>query len=174
MNNVVTLNQLLNVGNAIQDNATKNEQYNELLDDYICKQYDIISNNEKLEKLFSSFKSARYLYDFPLEENVSISPSYEYKESFTQRSTTSQIENAVQRYIDKQMLTTDIYYSIMKVSYKLTNDEVVYLINTFLIHKSEEDIAEIIGISRTHLQKIKKSCIVKMWVDLKQYCEEND
>lgn len=140
MNNVVTLNQLLNVGNAIQDNATKNEQYNELLDDYICKQYDIISN----------------------------------KESFTQRSTTSQIENAVQRYIDKQMLTTDIYYSIMKVSYKLTNDEVVYLINTFLIHKSEEDIAEIIGISRTHLQKIKKSCIVKMWVDLKQYCEEND
>ena len=28
MNNVVTLNQLLNVGNAIQDNATKNEQYN--------------------------------------------------------------------------------------------------------------------------------------------------
>lgn len=37
MNNVVTLNQLLNVGNAIQDNATKNEQYNELLDDYICK-----------------------------------------------------------------------------------------------------------------------------------------
>lgn len=167
MNNVVTLNQLLNVGNAIQDNATKNEQYNELLDDYICKQYDIVSNKEKLEKLFSSFKSARYLYDFPLEESVSISPSYEYKESFTQRSTTSQIENAVQRYIDKQMLTTDIYYSIMKVSYKLTNDEVVYLINTFLIHKSEEDIAEIIGISRTHLQKIKKSCIVKMWVDLK-------
>ena len=70
MNNVVTLNQLLNVGNAIQDNATKNEQYNELLDDYICKQYDIISNKEKLEKLFSSFKSARYLYDFPLEESV--------------------------------------------------------------------------------------------------------
>lgn len=172
MNNVVTLNQLLNVSSTIQDNASKNAEYNELLDNYVCMQYDILSDKEKLDKLFSSFKSARYLYDFPLEEQVSITPSYEYKESFTQRSITSQVENAVQRYVDMQILTTDIYYSIMKVSYKLTNDEVIYLINTFLAHKSEEDIAEIIGISRTYLQRIKKSCIVKMWVELKKYCEE--
>lgn len=174
MNNVVTLNQLINVSSLIQENVTKNQQFNELLNDYICKKYDLVNIREELEKLFYSFKSARYLYDFPLEDSISISPTYEYKEGFTQRSTVSQIENAVQRYIDKKIETTNIYNSLIKVSYKLTSDECLYLINTFLTHKSEEDIAEIIGISRTYLQKIKNSCIVKMWVDLEQYCNRDD
>lgn len=173
MDNVVTLKQLLNISNTIKDNSSINKQFNELLDVYICNQYDIVDIKDKLDKLFSSFKSARYLYDFPLEDSVNISPNYEYKESFTQRSTESKIENAVQRYLDKQIETTDIYYSLMKVSYKLTGDEVIYLENTFLTHRSEEDVAELIGISRTYLQKIKKSCLVKMWVDLKQYCNED-
>lgn len=173
MDNVVTLNQLLNVSSTIKDNSSINKQYNELLDAYICNQYDIVDIKDKLDKLFSSFKSARYLYDFPLEDSISISPNYDFQESFTQRSTESKIENAVQRYIDKQIETTNIYYSLMKVSYKLTGDEVIYLENTFFTHRSEEDVAELIGISRTYLQKIKKSCLVKMWVDLKQYCDEN-
>lgn len=173
MDNVVTLKQLLNISNTIKDNSSINKQFNELLDVYICNQYDIVDIKDKLDKLFSSFKSARYLYDFPLEDSVNISPNYDYKESFTQRSTESKIENAVQRYLDKQIETTDIYYSLMKVSYKLTGDEVIYLENTFLTHRSEEDVAELIGISRTYLQKIKKSCLVKMWVDLKQYCDED-
>lgn len=173
MDNVVTLNQLLNVSQTIKDNSSTNQQFNELLDAYICNQYDLVDIKDRLDKLFSFFKSARYLYDFPLEDSINISPNYDYKESFTQRSTQSKIENAVQGYIDKQIETTNIYYSLMKVSYKLTGDEVVYLENTFFTHRSEEDVAELIGISRTYLQKIKKSCLVKMWVDLKQYCDED-
>lgn len=173
MDNVVTLNQLLNVSQTIKDNSSTNQQFNELLDAYICNQYDLVDIKDRLDKLFSFFKSARYLYDFPLEDSINISPNYDYKESFTQRSTQSKIENAVQGYIDKQIETTNIYYSLMKVSYKLTGDEVVYLENTFFPHRSEEDVAELIGISRTYLQKIKKSCLVKMWVDLKQYCDED-
>ena len=173
MDNVVTLNQLFNVSQTIKDNSSTNQQFNELLDAYICNQYDLVDIKDRLDKLFSFFKSARYLYDFPLEDSINISPNYDYKESFTQRSTQSKIENAVQGYIDKQIETTNIYYSLMKVSYKLTGDEVVYLENTFFTHRSEEDVAELIGISRTYLQKIKKSCLVKMWVDLKQYCDED-
>ena len=62
----------------------------------------------------------------------------------------------------------------MVLSLKLTSDEAIYLINTFLAHKSEDDIAEMIGVSKSYLQKIKKSCIVKMWIDLKKFCEEDD
>lgn len=174
MDNIITLNQLLNVSNSITLNASQNKEYNQLLDEAICNRYNIIDNKKRLQDLFAKFKSARYLYDFPVEENIKINPNYEFHDSFTQRSTTSQVENAVSRYIDKQLLTTDIYNTLMKVSYKLTEDEVIYLINTFLTHKSEEDIAEILGISKTYLQKIKKSCIVKMWVDLKKYCKEDD
>ena len=84
------------------------------------------------------------------------------------------MEKAIERKVDKQLLMTDIYNSIIKVSYKLSNSEVIYLINTFLTHKSEESISEILGISKTYLQKIKKSCLVKMWTDLQQYCETDD
>lgn len=174
MDGIVTLNQLLNVSDMIKDNADANSKVNQLLDEYICNQYDTIYIKDELLKLFATFKSARYLYDFPVEENVSISPTYEVHEGFTQRSTASQVENAVSRYVDKQLFTTDIYHSLIKVSYKLTNDEVVYMTNTFFTHKAEESIAEIIGISKTYLQKIKKSCLVKLWVELEKYCIKDD
>lgn len=175
MNNfIVTLDQLLTVSNTIRTNASKNQEYNQLLDDYICNQYDIADMRDNLYKLFAKFKSARYLYDFPVESNIKISSNYVLREEEVQRSTTSQIENAIERYVDKQLLTTEIYNSILKVSYKLTGDEVVYFINTFLSRKSEEEISEIIGVSRTYLQKIKKSCIVKLWVNLEKYCIEDD
>lgn len=174
MDNIVTLNQLLNISDTITSNSKEHENYNQLLDECICDCYDVLENKKKLLSLFARFKSARYLYDFPVEDNIRISSNYEERIGFTQRQTTSQVENAISKYIDKQLLTTDIYNSIMKISYKLTGDEVIYLINTFLTHKSEDTISEIIGISKTYLQKIKKSCIVKMWADLWQYCEEDD
>lgn len=175
MDNIVTLNQLLNVSKDISINAEQNKEHNELLDEIICDKYDVLDCKKKLRDLFSSFKSARYLYDFPIEDALNITSNIDpTKVSFGQHSNVSQLENAVQHYVDEQILTTYVYHSIMKVSYKLTGDEATYLINTFLAHKSEEDIAEIIGISKTYLQKIKKSCIVKMWIDLKKYCKEDD
>lgn len=174
MNNVVTLMQLLNIDSTMCENSKQNEALNLLLTDVICNQYDIITIKRKLQNLFSKFKSARYLYDFPIEENIKISANYEIKEEAFQKTSVSQVEKAVDHYVDNRILTTDIYNSLIKVSYKLTNDEVTYLINTFLIHKSEDSIAEILQISKTYLQKIKKSCIVKMWVDLKQYCKDEN
>lgn len=170
MDYIVTLDQLLNVSDAITDNASRNSKENQLLEEFICNQYDSQNIKQKLLKLFATFKSARYLYDFPIAENIKINSNYELHEGGFQKSTVSQVEKAVDQYIDKQLLTTNIYHSIIKLSYKLTNEEVIYLISTFLIHKSEESIAEIVGISKTYLQKIKKSCLVKAWVELEKYC----
>ena len=174
MDGIVTLNELINISDYIKDASKTNEKYNELIDDKICDKYDIADIKDKLLKLFNTFKSARYLYEFPIGDTIRVTPTYERDESFHQRNNVSQVEKAIERKIDKQLLTTDIYNSIIKVSYKLMDSEVVYLINTFLTRKSEEDIAELIGISKTYLQKIKKSCLVKMWTDLKQYCETDD
>ena len=175
MNGIVTLDQLLNISKNISNNVEQNKIYNILLDENICNNYDIIEIKKKLQSLFTSFKSARYLYEFPVECSISISANYEEKlGSFTQRNNVSKIEQAIQKYTDKQLHTTNIYNTIMILSLKLTGDESIYLINTFLAHKSEDDIAEMIGVSKSYLQKIKKSCIVKMWIDLKKYCEEDD
>lgn len=175
MNRIVTLDQLLNISKNISNNVEQNKIYNILLDENICNNYDIIEIKKKLQSLFTSFKSARYLYEFPVECSISISANYEEKlGSFTQRNNISKIEQAIQKYTDKQLHTTNVYNTIMILSLKLTGDESIYLINTFLAHKSEDDIAEMIGVSKSYLQKIKKSCIVKMWIDLKKYCEEDD
>lgn len=174
MDGIVTLNQLLNIKDLIADNSKSYSDDNELLEDYVLGQYDTIHIREELLKLFADFKSARYLYDFPLDENIKITSSTSNHEVSTQKNTTSQIEKAIEKYIDKQLLTTDIYNSIIKVSYKLTNDEVLYLTYTFLTYKSEEYIAELIGISKSYLQKIKKSCLIKLWTELKKYCKEDD
>lgn len=170
MDGIVTLNKLLEISNTISSNADQFSSVNQLLDEYVSNQYDCQDIKQKLLKLFAKFKSARYLYDFPVEENIKTTPNYDTREYSSQRSTASQVENAVARFVDKQLLTTDIYNSIIKVSYKLTKSEVVYLINTFLDHQAEESIAEIVGVSKTYLQKIKKSCLVKMWVELEKYC----
>lgn len=174
MDGIVTLNELINISDYIKSASETNEEYNELIDEKICDNYDITDIKNKLVELINKFKSARYLYEFPIGESIKVTPTYERDESFHQRNNVSQVEKAIERKVDKQLLTTDIYNSIIKVSYKLSNSEVIYLINTFLTHKSEEDIAELIGISKTYLQKIKKSCLVKMWTDLKQYCETDD
>ena len=174
MDRIVTQTELINISDYIKSASKEHEQYNELIDEKICDRYDIVSIKSKLIKIINNFKSARYIYEFPISESIKITPSYEKDESFHQRSNVSKVEKAIEKEVDTQLLTTEIYNSIIKVSYKLVDSEVVYLINTFLTHKSEENIAEIIGVSKTYLQKIKKSCLVKMWTDLKQYCEDDD
>ena len=75
---------------------------------------------------------------------------------------------------DKLIDATSMYYSIMKLGYKFTNSEKVYFINTFLRSKpmSEDKISDLLNISRTYLQKIKASCIVKSWIELEKYVKE--
>ena len=174
MDNVVTLNELINISDYIKKVAEKNKQQNELLSEQVCNSYDTSYIRSNLLELFNKFKSAKYLYEFPLDSSIKLTPSYTLDEACHQLSNVSQVEQIIENHIDKQLLTTNIYNSIIKVSYKLSNEEVIYFINTFISRKSEEDIANIIGISKTYLQKIKKSCLIKMWVDLKQYCEIDD
>ena len=164
MNAIVTFEQLVNICDAIEQNVKISNSQNELLGEDLLNYYDILNERKKLLKLFDNFKSAKYLYKFPVSNAMRITPTYESKEICFQKSSQSQIEKAVEKYVDKQILTTEIYNTILDVSSRLTNSECVYLINTFFQHKSEESIAEIIGISKTYLQRIKKSCIVKNYI----------
>ncbi len=173
MDNVVTIDQLLNVSKTVTEHAKEETENNQLLDEYICNRYNILNEKKKLIKLFSIFKSAKYLYSFPIEESIKTTPVYEKRLGTAQRITPSQVDSTVERHLDKMIFITELYNTLIILSYKLTISEAIYLINTFLTHKSEDDIAEIIGISKTYLQKIKKSCIVKMWTDFNKYCKND-
>ncbi len=168
---IVTFEQLLNIKEEIQENAHSNEQNNQLLNDSVCDNFNTIKYKKNLLSLFETFKNAKYLYSFP--NSYKITFNYNNTKVNSSRKS-SQVEKTIEKMIDKQLITTKIYYSIIALSYKLTGKETIYLINTFLDHKSEEEIAYLAGISKTYLQKIKKSCIVKMWTDLKEFCKEDN
>lgn len=169
INRIVSFEQLINIKETIKVNSEKYEQDNNVLESRIYNIYDVLAIKKDLISLFEDFKNAKYLYTFP--SNTKITSNYDYGSKVSSFSSASKIENAIERKIDKQLLTTEIYDSIIGLSYKLTGREAIYLINTFLNHKSEEEIAYMENVSKTYLQKIKKSCIVKMWIDLRKYCE---
>ena len=66
MNGIVTLDQLLNISKNISNYVEQNKVYNILLDENICNNYNIIEIKKKLQSLFTSFKSARYLSEFSI------------------------------------------------------------------------------------------------------------
>lgn len=170
MENIITLDKLLNIGDTILNNAQKNK--NILLNEQICNEYNIVSIKKKLIALFEDIKTAKYLYKFP-EESIKITPNYGERLGSFKKTNTSQVEKIIDNQIDGLIYVTDLYEAIIKASYKLTDDESIYLYNAFLEVLTEEEIAEIIGISRTYLQKIKKSCIVKLWVELNKFVKED-
>lgn len=174
MNNIVTLQQLTNIDEELILISNQIKDKNSLLSSQLCEQYEIKIIKKKLQNLFTEFKTAKYLYQFPIGEKIKVTSNYDYNESISLTTKVSKIEKAVETTIDKQIRITGIYNTLLILGSKLTNNEVVYLINTFFKHHSEENIAEKLYISKTYLQKIKKSCIIKMWIDLKKFCDENE
>ena len=100
--NIVSLNELNNIVETINDIIQKNCEKNELLSETLFNQYDIIEEKEKLKFLFAKFNASKYLYDFPIEDSITYNSSYGLQESFTQRLTVSKVENAVERNLDKK------------------------------------------------------------------------
>ena len=123
--------------------------------------------------LFKKFQAAKYLNKFPMNTSRNSSFIYDVCNTAKQNTTRSCVENAVQNHIDKELWITLFYNNIMLLANKLTREEAIYFINTFLLHKTEEKIAESLEICKTSLQKIKKSCLVKVWIELKEFSEEN-
>lgn len=174
MKHIVTLNEMINISNKLIEISSQFNNLNSLITSDLCEQYYTNINKKKLQKLFSKFISARYVYEFPIDEAIQITSNYKYNGRCSNSNNTSKVENAIETMVDKQLRITEIYDRLLVVSSKLILDEVHYMIGAFINHKPEESIAESLHMSKTYLQKIKKSCVIKMWIDLKAYCDEND
>ncbi len=173
MKETISLDKLLNMHNEILSIAQKNENLNDLLAVQDYKNYDVIQIKQKLQLLFKKFQAAKYLNKFPVETIKNSSFVYDVCNTQKQNTTTSYVENIVENHTDKEIWVTLFYNNTMILAHKLTKKEAVYFTNTFLLHKTEEKIAESLEICKTSLQKIKKSCLVKVWIELKDFLEEN-
>lgn len=174
MDFTLTLDKILELPNDILKTSEKYDEYSELLRKKVYDDYDFKELREKIEKKFDKFKDMKYLYNFPVESSIRITPTYQVKEGSTSNSPISKVEQAIVKKVDSQLWMNCFYDSLMKVAAKLTLQEASYLVDSFFSHKSEDIIAEKLGICKMTLQNIKKSCLIKLWIELRTLDEEDE
>ncbi len=163
------VDKLLTLHSDLQDISRKYSDLNVLISDNIVKNYNILEIKQQLLFLFSKFQSARYFIKTPVEDkSFVLSPSFARREGY-KHFNDSMVENAVATLIDNELLISSIYDHLITIARKLTLAEVDYFYYTFITHRTEETIAFKMGICKTSLQRIKKSCLFKLWVEYNDY-----
>lgn len=165
--NNLSLKQIVKLPSVIMRNASYYESYTDQLQDDICSQYSVPEMTLIINSLFKKFRNCKYVCRFSIEDTISITPSYEEKIGFIPKKISNKTEDAILGYLNNKHFVARFYDSLVDLSKKITKREAVYLVGAFFNGKSEEKIAEMIGISKTSLQPIKKSCLVKMIIQFK-------
>lgn len=165
MQDIVSLNSLLSLPDDILASADK---YGSLLQRDFYSNYDVKTIKAELMVKFNKFKNIKCSYDFPVDSNFIKSPSLMNQVNSSSLSYGSRVEQLVTKSVDNQIWVTNFYLLLLNVAKKLTREESNYLVLTFFVEESEEQISEELSISRSTLQKIKKSCLVKLWFELKK------
>ncbi len=148
----------------------KNEDQNILLSLDVCMKHDFVNYKKRIKNLFKRLKQIRYMNP---EEDVNITSNYELNSYRSTSSNSSSTESSVDAYIDMVIYENEVCQKILHLANKMTYEEGMYFVYTFLSSETEDCISEKLSISRTTLQKIKKSCLVKAWFELKIYCEDD-
>lgn len=84
-------------------------------------------------------------------------------------SINDKVGNYVEKKIDLNIWSKDLYNILIHLSEKLTFQETMNLIATFFEDITEDDVCEKLDVCRKSLYKIKKSCLVKIKLELDKY-----
>ncbi|MCI8575419.1 MAG: hypothetical protein HFI09_03015 [Bacilli bacterium] len=163
MTDSLTLNDLLELPNEVLKTCEKYQDYSDLLQESIVNQYYHKNLRKDLNLLFEQFKEIKYSYPFSylyytksIQSDVCIQSSSKNHDP---------IGNFVSSHMDQYLWLERFYQAVLMLATKLSNQEAVYLVDSFFGHRSEDFISDKLGISRMTLQKIKKSCLVKMYFE---------
>ena len=176
MNFTLTYDMLLNFPQEFLEKSSKYKGMCELLSKEECDKYDTKDLKDKVELRFKKFKDAKYIYKYPNESLLTpITPNYQLKEVMTSRNLISPQDRVVTKKTDKQIWVEMMYQSLMStLTTKMTEQEAIYLVEHFFKRISEDNIAEKLQICRATLQKIQKSCLIKIWVELEALIDYED
>lgn len=175
MDNLIILNQILEIDKTILTNSKKHKKENTLVEDYIYNQYDLLMYRKKFLVLLTDFTKVRNSYKF-MKENYEIKITSDYDDRIIDKNRTlsDPVAKFINNKVDEQIKLSDLYIAIINLSCKFTYEESIYFINTFLVKKTEVDVAKIIGVTKPSIDKYKKSCLFKMVMDLGKFLEENE
>lgn len=170
MNEVITLEMLLDLPKELLKKSIEYNEYAVLLDKEQYSKYDCKELKKKINEYFVYFKNVKYFYRFPTNYEIFINNSYDNIKVSSTNSISDPVFSFVSKELDEKAeiakWTNNFYNTILVIASKLTIQEATYLIDCFFSNKSEEITCEKLRICRNTLQKIKKSCIVKSWIEL--------
>jgi len=173
----LTYTMLLNFPDDFIKNANKYCDLTEMISKRECDKYKLKDLKDNVNKQIQLFKDTKYLYKYPNEKyNVPITSNLQPREVTAPRKLSSQQEDIIDPNINRQIWATKMYYSLMdSLTTKLTRQECIYFIDCYFRKTCEDDIAEKLSMCKDTLQKIKKSCLIKVWTEieaLEDYYEE--
>lgn len=162
MKNEFETKQLFDLPNEIL-RITENAKYNDLLSENICNIYYYPNLKKELSYFITKYNDLKYFYEYSNMYNITNHISFENISPLKGRS--DKVSNFVAKNIDMQRYIEKIYYKFINLAHKLSVFESIYIVDTFFSNKTEEEISEKIGICRQTLQKIKKSSLVKLYLE---------
>lgn len=68
----------------------------------------------------------------------------------------------IDKRTDDLIWAREFYYYIYDVAKQLTLDEAIYFVDDFFKGKTEDNIARELGMSKTTLTEVKRSCLIKV------------
>lgn len=161
----LNLEKLLELPNKVI-NISESEQnkYLDLLSQNTCNKYYYTDLKSDLKEYFRKFNDLKFVYSMPKEMPLSAS-SYELKENKFVQNATDKILNYIANKVDGETFAVDTYNCVISLAYKLTKKEAIYFVYSFFADETDDYICESLQISRNGLQKIRKSCLVKMFLE---------
>lgn len=160
----LTVEKLLALPNDILRITQENKYINLLSKETIDKFYHQEMKKELMDYM-QRFNDLKYLYTSSKDYSLK-SVSYTNENKTKNKSNKSVVEEFVSKKVDNEKFVEKVYNHLISLSHKLNFDEQKYFVETFFKNESEESISEKLGICRKTLQNIKKSCLVKMYLEI--------
>lgn len=134
----------------------------------VIDQYYYSDMRKDLKELFVYYLDAKWLLkakDYDCVHSLTYSSEY----ITISRTNDDKVSKYVTRNVDLEKYVELFYHATMSVAKELTLSEAVYLVDSLFCDRPEELISDKLCISVKTLTKIKKSCLVKVYLEFKNY-----
>lgn len=161
----LTFNKLVELPDQILEKTNKYGDVIDYLSPIEMSRYDYKDALNTITYLVTKFKDAMFVYNFPIESSININSATGI--NINSKNLADKVGDMVANHVDKQLWVSQLYYTLLEAAPKLNKNEAIYFVDSFFKKISEERIAETLMMSRVTLRnKVKKSCIIKLWIEL--------
>lgn len=165
MTEVVSEDAFLRLPEGIQE-VSKDRGFATRLSSRIIDQYYYSDMRKDLKKLFEDYQDAKWLLKAK-DYNCMHSLNFNSEFITVSRTKDDKVSKYVTRHVDLERYAQKFYNAIMSVSRELTLQEAIYLVDSLFCDRTEDLISDKILVSVKTLTKIKKSCLVKVYLEFK-------